>query len=97
MFSAYKLILFLLSIGTSIGGNDVVAFFDVGVVNHKAISGLTLHSGHSYYATVKGIYNHCIFNSRIMNFENTFIDINWVCNVCKKKQKVKIVFKQTCK
>lgn len=63
------LILFLLSIGTSIGGNDVVAFFDVGVVNHKAISGLTLHSGHSYYATVKGIYNHCIFNSRIMNFE----------------------------
>lgn len=32
-----------------------------------------------------------------MNFENTFIDINWVCNVCKKKQKVKIVFKQTCK
>lgn len=69
MFSAYKLILFLLSIGTSIGGNDVVAFFDVGVVNHKAISGLTLHSGHSYYATVKGIYNHCIFNNRIMNFE----------------------------
>lgn len=63
------LILFLLSIGTSIGGNDVVAFFDVGVVNHKAISGLTLHSGHSYYATVKGIYNHCIFNSWIMNFE----------------------------
>lgn len=47
----------MLSIGTSIGGNDVVAFFDVGVVNHKAISGLTLHSGHSYYATVKGIYN----------------------------------------
>lgn len=46
----------MLSIGTSIGGNDVVAFFDVGVVNHKAISGLTLHSGHSYYATVKGIY-----------------------------------------
>lgn len=69
IISAYKLILFLLSIGTSIGGNDVVAFFDVGVVNHKAISGLTLHSGHSYYATVKGIYNHCIFNSRIMNFE----------------------------
>lgn len=56
IFSAYKLILFLLSIGTSIGGNDVVAFFDVGVVNHKAFSGLTLHSGHSYYATVKGIY-----------------------------------------
>nr|XP_034332757.1 uncharacterized protein LOC105327902 isoform X2 [Crassostrea gigas] len=44
-----------LGIGTSIGGNDVVAFFDVGVVNHKAISGLTLHSGHSYYATVKAV------------------------------------------
>lgn len=43
-------------LGTSVGGNDVVAFLDVGVVNHKAISGLTLHSGHSYYATVKGIY-----------------------------------------
>lgn len=45
-----------LYLGTSVGGNDIVAFFDVGVVNHKAISGLTLHSGHSYYATVKGLY-----------------------------------------
>lgn len=57
MFRAYKwTFFFALYLGTSVGGNDVVAFFDVGIVNHKAISGLTLHSGHSYYATVKGLY-----------------------------------------
>ncbi|XP_052707847.1 uncharacterized protein LOC128183063 isoform X2 [Crassostrea angulata] len=44
---------YMLGIGTSVGGNDVVAFLDVGVVNHKAIHGLTLHGGHTYYATVK--------------------------------------------
>ena len=42
--------------GTSVGGNDVVATFDVGVLNHKVIHGLTLHSGHTYYATITGIY-----------------------------------------
>ncbi|XP_061176007.1 uncharacterized protein LOC133184958 [Saccostrea echinata] len=42
-----------LGIGTSVGGNDVVAFTDVGVVNHKAVHGLTLQSGHKYYATIK--------------------------------------------
>lgn len=47
---------YLLCEGTTVGGNDVVAFFDVGVVNHKAIHGLTLHSGHGYYATIKGTY-----------------------------------------
>lgn len=56
IFSAYNFFVIALCLGTSVGGNDVVAFLDVGVVNHKAISGLTLHSGHSYYATVKGIY-----------------------------------------
>lgn len=69
MFSVYKLILFLLFIGIFIGGNDVVVFFDVGVVNYKVIFGLMLYSGYSYYVIVKGIYNYCIFNSRIMNFE----------------------------
>jgi hypothetical protein len=49
----------MLSLGTSVGGNDVVAFFDVGVVNHKALHGLTLHSGHKYYATIRG-KRHCI-------------------------------------
>ncbi|XP_062616047.1 uncharacterized protein LOC134277752 [Saccostrea cucullata] len=44
-----------LGIGTSAGGNDVVAFFDVGVVNHKAIHGLSLINGQSYYATLSGI------------------------------------------
>ncbi|XP_056015772.1 uncharacterized protein LOC125675332 [Ostrea edulis] len=42
-----------LGLGTSVGGNDVVAFFDVGVVNHRALHGLTLHSGHKYYATIR--------------------------------------------
>ncbi|XP_062606252.1 uncharacterized protein LOC134268062, partial [Saccostrea cucullata] len=42
-----------LGIGTTVGGSDIVAFIDVGVVNHKAIHGLTLHSGHTYYATIK--------------------------------------------
>ncbi|XP_061193435.1 uncharacterized protein LOC133201664 [Saccostrea echinata] len=45
--------MYQLSIGTFSGGNDVVAFFDVGVVNHKNIHGLTLHSGYKYYATIK--------------------------------------------
>ncbi|XP_061176006.1 uncharacterized protein LOC133184957 [Saccostrea echinata] len=41
-----------LGIGTSFGGNDIAAFTDVGVVNHKSIHGLTLQSGHKYYATI---------------------------------------------
>ncbi|XP_055997828.1 uncharacterized protein LOC125647098 [Ostrea edulis] len=42
-----------LGIGTTIGGNDVVAFHSVGVVNHVVLHGLFLQSGHTYYATVK--------------------------------------------
>ncbi|XP_062576068.1 uncharacterized protein LOC134237945 [Saccostrea cucullata] len=42
-----------LGIGTFIGGNDIVAFTDVGVSNHKALHGLSLQSGHKYYATIK--------------------------------------------
>ncbi|KAK3101903.1 hypothetical protein FSP39_007221, partial [Pinctada imbricata] len=41
-----------LGIGTSVGGNDVVAFYSVGVVNHAALHGLMLQSGHTYYATI---------------------------------------------
>lgn len=41
-------------LGTSIGGNDLVAFFSVGVVNHITLHDLKLQSGHIYYATIKG-------------------------------------------
>lgn len=41
-------------VGTTVGGNDVVAFHSVGVVNHAVLHGLFLQSGHTYYATVKG-------------------------------------------
>ncbi|XP_061181031.1 uncharacterized protein LOC133189645 [Saccostrea echinata] len=44
-----------LGIGTTIGGNDVVAFHSVGVVNHAVLHGLYLQSGHTYYATVKAM------------------------------------------
>lgn len=50
-------------LGTSIGGNDMVAFFSVGVVNHITLHDLKLQSGHIYYATIKGrlllIVTHC--------------------------------------
>ncbi|XP_078334035.1 uncharacterized protein LOC111124258 [Crassostrea virginica] len=42
-----------LGIGTAVGGNDVVAFHSVGVVNHVVLHGLFLQNGHTYYATVK--------------------------------------------
>lgn len=48
-------------LGTSIGGNDMVAFFSVGVVNHITLHDLKLQSGHIYYATIKGrllLINH---------------------------------------
>ncbi|KAK3099491.1 hypothetical protein FSP39_005250, partial [Pinctada imbricata] len=44
-----------LGLGTSIGGNDVVAFHSVGVVNHAALHNLNLQSGHTYYATIIGM------------------------------------------
>lgn len=40
--------------GTSVGGNDAVDFFDVGVVNHKVLNGIALENGRTYYATVIG-------------------------------------------
>jgi hypothetical protein len=43
-----------LYVGTSVGGNDVIAFFDVGVVNHKVLNGTVLINGNTYYATVTG-------------------------------------------
>jgi hypothetical protein len=51
--SYYKLYVFLTK-GTSIGGNDMVAFFSVGVVNHVVLPNLRLQSGQVYYATIKG-------------------------------------------
>ncbi|KAK3100189.1 hypothetical protein FSP39_015958 [Pinctada imbricata] len=44
-----------LGLGTSEGGNDVVAFHSVGVVNHAALHNLNLQSGHTYYATIIGM------------------------------------------
>jgi hypothetical protein len=44
--------------GTTIGGNDVVTFYSVGVVNHAALHGLILQSGQAYYATVQGKVYH---------------------------------------
>nr|XP_034301655.1 uncharacterized protein LOC105322112 [Crassostrea gigas] len=46
---------YILGIGTSIGGNDMVAFFSVGVVNHITLHDLKLQSGHIYYATIKAV------------------------------------------
>lgn len=40
--------------GTSVDGNDVIAFFDVGIVNHKVLNGTALVNGRTYYATVIG-------------------------------------------
>lgn len=42
------------NLGTSVGGNDAVDFFDVGVVNHKVLNGIALENGRAYYATVIG-------------------------------------------
>nr|XP_034314147.1 uncharacterized protein LOC105348718 isoform X1 [Crassostrea gigas] len=44
-----------LGIGTTVGGNDVVAFHSIGVVNHAVLQGLFLQSGHTYYATIKAM------------------------------------------
>ncbi|XP_078322971.1 uncharacterized protein LOC111122905 [Crassostrea virginica] len=41
-----------LGIGTSVGGNDAIAFIDVGVVNHRALNGTSLLNGLTYYATI---------------------------------------------
>jgi hypothetical protein len=41
-------------LGTSKGGNDVVEFQNIGVVQHKAFHQLHLQNGYQYYATLKG-------------------------------------------
>lgn len=46
-------------LGTSVGGNDAVDFFDVGVVNHKVLNGIALENGRTYYATVIGTWKAC--------------------------------------
>jgi hypothetical protein len=40
--------------GTTPGGNDVYAFENIGVVQHKALHHLSLQNGYHYYATLKG-------------------------------------------
>ena len=51
--------LFFLSIGTSKEGNDVVAFQNLGITQHKALHQLNLQSGYQYYATLKGEWIKC--------------------------------------
>ncbi|XP_076113973.1 uncharacterized protein LOC143082259 [Mytilus galloprovincialis] len=46
---------YILGIGTSSGGNDVVAFENVGVLQHKALHQLNLQNGYKYYATLKAV------------------------------------------
>ncbi|WAR05117.1 hypothetical protein MAR_020486 [Mya arenaria] len=48
---------YAICLGTSPGGNDVINFVNVGLVNHKVFHNLLLQNGLSYYATVKG-YDH---------------------------------------
>ncbi|WAR04893.1 hypothetical protein MAR_020262 [Mya arenaria] len=48
---------YAICIGSSPGGNDVINFVNVGLVNHKVFHNLYLQNGLSYYATVKG-YDH---------------------------------------
>ncbi|CAC5386461.1 unnamed protein product [Mytilus coruscus] len=46
---------YILGIGTTPGGNDVQAFENIGVVQHKALPKLTLQNGYQYYATLKAV------------------------------------------
>ncbi|CAG2234222.1 unnamed protein product [Mytilus edulis] len=46
---------YILGIGTTPGGNDVYSFENVGVVQHKALHGLSLQNGYVYYATLKAV------------------------------------------
>ncbi|CAG2222618.1 unnamed protein product [Mytilus edulis] len=46
---------YILGIGSSSGGNDVVAFENVGVLQHKALHQLILQNGYKYYATLKAV------------------------------------------
>lgn len=44
-------------LGTSPRGVDVVGFTSVGVATEAIARGLSLQSGHTYYATVRGKQN----------------------------------------
>lgn len=55
--------MFLYLTGTTPGGNDVYSFENVGVVQHKALHGLSLQNGYVYYATLKGNYSYLIILS----------------------------------
>jgi hypothetical protein len=62
IFSVYEYfvnycIFFTNLLGTTPGGNDVYAFDNVGVVQHKALHQLYLQTGYQYYATVRGKYH----------------------------------------
>ncbi|XP_052067298.1 uncharacterized protein LOC127706680 [Mytilus californianus] len=46
---------YVLGIGSSSGGNDVVAFENVGMLQHKSLHQLNLQNGYKYYATLKAI------------------------------------------
>ncbi|CAC5386466.1 unnamed protein product [Mytilus coruscus] len=46
---------YILGIGTTSGGNDVHAFENIGVVQHKALPKLNLPNGYRYYATLKAV------------------------------------------
>jgi len=51
----YLTMFLLFGLGTSPGGNDVVDFTKVGLTNHVTFHNLHLQSGHSYFATVRGV------------------------------------------
>ncbi|XP_076085327.1 uncharacterized protein LOC143056126 [Mytilus galloprovincialis] len=46
---------YILGIGTTPGGNDIYAFENIGIVQHKALSNLNLQNGYKYYATLKAV------------------------------------------
>ncbi|CAC5370733.1 unnamed protein product [Mytilus coruscus] len=46
---------YILGIGTTPGGNDVYAYENIGIVQHKALPKLNLQNGYKYYATLKAV------------------------------------------
>ena len=46
--------------GSQPGEDDVIPFTEVGVVNDVIITGLRLQSGHTYYATIRGIHTYTL-------------------------------------
>lgn len=53
-------------LGIFVGGNDVVDFFDVGVVNYKVFNGIVLENGCVYYVIVIGIWKVFIYFVNIL-------------------------------